>query len=105
LTVGPSIFDGAAAIVSEGESCPVGRRGSPIAIPRGTNQPGEVGGIQYTGHAFDQMQGRGIPPYAVQNTIENGIPSPGYDGATVYSGDGFNVSLNPDNSVKTVIPR
>ena len=62
----------------------VGRRGSPIRIDPGTNIPTEINGTQYTGHALDQMQGRGIPPSVVQNTIDVGTTSPGYDGATIY---------------------
>jgi hypothetical protein len=51
------------------------------------------------------MQARGIPPSVVQNTIDVGTTSPGYDGATVYYDpvNGVKVILNPDGSVKTVI--
>jgi hypothetical protein len=42
-------------------STPVGRSGNPIDVKPGTNQPGSVGGRDYIGHAFGQMQGRGIP--------------------------------------------
>jgi hypothetical protein len=66
-------------------STPIGRSGNPINVEPGTNEPGTVCGRNYSGHAFDQMQGRGIPPSAVENTIENGIPTPGNTpGTTVY---------------------
>jgi len=41
----------------------------------------------------------------VQNTINVGTTSAGYDGATIYydSVNGVKVILNPDGSVKTVI--
>jgi hypothetical protein len=44
------------------------------------------------------MQARGIPPSVVQNTIDVGTTSPGYDGATVYYDpvNGVKVILNPD---------
>jgi RHS repeat-associated protein len=82
----------------------VGRRGNPIAIQPGTNAPRKVNGVSYKGHAFDQMQGRGIPPSVVKNTIEQGVRSPGYDGASrIYdSVNDVTVILNPDGSVKTV---
>ncbi len=85
---------------------PVGRLGSPIDIQPGTNVPGVINGTRYTGHAFDQMQGRGIPPSVVQNTIQQGVRSPGYDGATVIyePTNDVTVILNPDGSVKTVYP-
>ena len=55
-------------------SAPVGRLGNPINISKGTNAAGEVGGRQYSGHAFDQMQSRGVPPSAVENTIVRRTP-------------------------------
>jgi hypothetical protein len=36
------------------------------------NTPGVVRGISYTGHAFSQMAGRGIPPSAVEYAMESG---------------------------------
>jgi hypothetical protein len=51
------------------------------------------------------MQARGILPSAVQDTIANGAKSPGYDGATVYTTSQAKVVLNPDGSVKTVMPK
>lgn len=41
-------------------------------VRRGTNAAGEVNGRPYSGHAFDQMQGRGITPSVVDDAIENG---------------------------------
>ena len=55
----------------------VGTTRNPIEIRRGTNSPGEFGGVPFSGHAFDRTQGRGIPPSVVINTIFNGRPSPG----------------------------
>ena len=52
------------------------------------------------------MQGRGVPPSAVQNTIDTGASSPGYGGATKIYDPVYNITviLNPSGSVKTVIP-
>ncbi|MGC8559145.1 MAG: RHS repeat-associated core domain-containing protein [Phycisphaerae bacterium] len=58
-------------------SSPVGRSGQPIDIQPGTNEPSNIGGRDYSGHALDRMQERGVPPSAVENTIQNGIPTPG----------------------------
>jgi len=84
---------------------PVGRRGSPINVPKGINSPETIDGVDYSGHALDQMQGRGITPTTVQDAIDNGVPGSGYDGATTYTNDNVKVVVNPDGSVKTVIPR
>jgi hypothetical protein len=42
-----------------------------------------TGGRQYAGHALDDMQGRGVPPSAVENIIKNGNESPGKDPGTI----------------------
>ena len=58
-------------------STPVGRSGSPMTVQPGANTPATINGIDYTGHALDSMQSRGIPPSAVENTIQQGVPAPG----------------------------
>jgi RHS repeat-associated protein len=40
------------------------------------NSNGEVGGRQYSGHAFDQMQNRGVMPSSVENAMKYGKSSP-----------------------------
>ena len=55
---------------------PVGRRGNPLIIKPGTNSPAIIFGRIFTGHALDQMQGRGVPPSAVENTIQHGVKTP-----------------------------
>lgn len=113
--VGGGIVVGAAeAAASDGDSieinpeatAPVGRLGSPMDVPRGTNAPGSVGGIEYSGHAFDQMQGRGLTPSVVRNTIEHGASSPGRNGATVHydSVNNTTVITNQSGRVITVYP-
>ena len=54
---------------------PVGTRRQPMEVD-GANAPGTVGQRDYTGHAFDRMQGRGLTPSTVENAINDGIPSP-----------------------------
>ena len=74
---GPPLYDfasGCSVAPNRGAQLPVGRRGTPMTTYG--NAPGEVGGRQYSGHAFDQMQGRGVPPSAVENTVRTGRASP-----------------------------
>ena len=33
-------------------------------------------GREYTGHAFDQMQNRGVMPSVVENAVKNGTKTP-----------------------------
>jgi RHS repeat-associated protein len=76
---GGGLAEGLMPRIGPGEvpaSTPVGRLGEPTQVPRGTNKPGIVAGREYGGHAFDQMQGRGVPPSVVENTIQTGTPSP-----------------------------
>jgi hypothetical protein len=83
---------------------PVGRRGNPIDVKPGTNQPAVIGGRLYTGHAADQMQGRGITPTSVEETIRNGQASPGNNaGETEHIANGVKVVTGADGQVITVI--
>ncbi|MGF6604529.1 filamentous hemagglutinin family protein [Paraburkholderia sp. GAS448] len=88
-------------------SRPVGVSGSPMDVPRGTNQPTTIGGVDYSGHAIDQMQGRGVPPSAVKNTIENGVIYPTREGTTGYYDPTNNIRVVTNSKtglVVTVIP-
>ncbi len=59
-------------------SSPVGRRGQLENNLRNTeNAPATIQGQEYSGHAVDRMQGRGIPPSAVKNAVETGICTEG----------------------------
>jgi hypothetical protein len=75
-------------------------------VPEGTNVPGEVGGRNYSDHAFDQMQGRGVPPSAVENTIQTGTVAPDpIPGRTRYYDpvNDLTVVTESDGTVVTVI--
>ena len=82
-----------------------GRRGNPIDVKPGTNSPTTIGGRDYSGHAQDQMQGRGVPPSAVEEAIANGTPEASRGGTTVYTDkvNGVQVVVNADGKVVTVI--
>ena len=70
-------------------SAPVGSRRSPNDN-LDWNAPTTIGGREYSGHAVDRMQGRGIPPSAVENTIQHGVTSPGKSAGTLCHYDQAN---------------
>lgn len=76
-------------------------------VAPGTNEPTTIGGRDYTGHGLDQMQGRGVPPSAVEDAIQNGTSSPGNTpGTTVHTGsNGVTVVTGGRGQVITVIPK
>ena len=70
------------------------------------NAPGTVGNLDYSGHAFDQMQNRGIMPSVVENTINVGQQFPTRAGTAGYfdPGNNLRVIVNSQNgTVVTVI--
>ncbi|WP_323122905.1 hemagglutinin repeat-containing protein [Burkholderia alba] len=88
-------------------STPTGMSGSPMDVPRGTNTPATINGVDYSAHAIDQMQGRGVPPSAVKNTIENGVVYPTREGTTGYYDPVNNMRVVTNSKtglVVTVIP-
>jgi hypothetical protein len=83
---------------------PVGRKGYPLNIMDGTNPPLNVGGRDYTGHALDQIQGRGLTPSVVENTIQSGQEIPGkIPGTTAYYDSVNNVTVITDTVSGRVI--
>ena len=102
-TVGSAGAVGAAADGGLPASAAIGRTGSEMYVQPGTNAAARIGGRQFTGHALDQMQGRGIMPSMVFETLTNGAIKPGRAGATVYFSDYMKVITNPSGSVKTVM--
>jgi hypothetical protein len=89
-------------------SSPIGRRGNPMDVAQGTNSPTTINGVDYSGHALDQMQGRGVMPSVVEDTINYGEASPGNrPGTTVYSSGENRVSVvvNSSGRVITVITK
>jgi RHS repeat-associated protein len=95
-------------VVGAGKSAttPIGRRGNPLEVISGTNSPSTINGRTFTGHALDQMQGRGIMPSVVENTIKNGVATAGNTiGTFAYTYDTVKVIVNAAGDVVTVIPR
>jgi hypothetical protein len=84
-------------------STPVGRNGSPLGSVEG-NPSTTIGGRPYSGHAIDRMQGRGVPPAAVDNAIRTGSASPGkYPGTTVHYDPVNNISVVVDTATGRVV--
>ncbi len=54
------------------------------------NTPGSVAGRNYSGHASDQMQNRGVMPSVVENTIQTGKSVPGKMPGTTAHYDAVN---------------
>ncbi len=89
-------------------STPVGRSGSPmkVAVPGAppTNSPAIINGRSFSGHALDQMQGRGIPLSVVENAIQHGSFSSGNTPSTVVFFDAANnVSVVLNSSTGRII--
>ena len=63
-----------------------------------------VNGRRYGAHAMDQMQNRGIPPSAVENTITTGQKIPAKDGRLQYYDKTNNITVisEPNGDIVTV---
>jgi hypothetical protein len=75
-------------------------------VEKGTNEPTDIDGRDYSGHALDQMQGRGVPPSAVEESIQNGdVASGNKPGTTTHtdSKNGVQTVTNDKGRVVTVI--
>ena len=87
-------------------STPTGSRDNPMEVEDGTNSPETIGDREYSGHALDRMQGRGIPPSAVEESIANGQRGEGNTpGTTTHtdSTNGVKTVTNENGKVVTVI--
>lgn len=101
----------AAAPVSEAAGVsarsPVGRTGRPLENAKfqpSRNPRGSVDGREYSRHAFDQMQNRGLTPSVVENTIRNGVAMPGkYAGTTLHYDAVNHVSIITENASGRVV--
>jgi RHS repeat-associated protein len=69
------------------------------------NTPGSVNGIDYSGHAFDQMRNRGLVPSVVENALRTGTRTPGNTPGTQVVTDSVNsvkIIINSNGRVITV---
>lgn len=82
---------------------PVGISGSSMKVEPGTNVPTTINRINYSGHALDQMQGRGVPPAAVKNAIKHGVVYPTRSGATGYYDKVNNIRVITNTNMGCVV--
>lgn len=86
---------------------PAGSRRSPMNVPGipPQNAASTINGVRYTGHALDQMQGRGLTPSVIENTLKFGRRYPGKKrGTTVVETSEVRVIVNRRGHVITVYP-
>jgi hypothetical protein len=95
--------DGGSGIGDDGISAttPVGRNGEPLEVCP-WNPPGEVDGVNYSGHAFDEMQSDGLTPTKVKDVIEHGAETKGPDGEKIYYDSSDNVSVVKSSEGKVI---
>ena len=91
---------GATKAFDDGSSAAYGMQ---LKVQKGANVAGEVGGHQYSGHAFDQMQARGITPTVVDDAISTGV-NLGGTGTSIFYSEANNISVvvNSKGAVITV---
>ena len=72
-----------------------------------TNKSGAVNGTNYTGHAFDQMQGRGVVPSMVKEALTNGkkVKTNLKNNTSNYKLGDLEVVVNQNGTVVTVITK
>ena len=69
---------------------PMGSKRNPMNQPSNPsyqpvrNQPTTISNREYSGHALDRMQDRGVTPSVVENTIKNGQSTTSRGGTTVH---------------------
>ncbi len=85
-------------------TAPVGTRGRPIPSTEG-NPPTTINGRPYSGHAVDRIQGRGLTPSVVENTIKpaNRIGVGNTPGTSVFFDPVNNVTVVVDDATGRVI--
>ena len=84
---------------------PVGRAGNPMDINT-PNTPATIGGVDFSGHALDQMQSRGIlSPTAVIDAVNNSMTTSvgNSPGTWVFVKDNLKVVTNDSGKIITVI--
>ena len=82
-------------VVEPPASTPVGSRGAQREVVA-ANSPATIAGREYSGHALDRMQGRGLTPSVVDEAIQYGVSTPGSRlGTTRY--------FDPANGITVIV--
>jgi hypothetical protein len=63
---------------------PKGQKGVQMNVPGPANEPATIDGLSFSGHALDQLQGRGISLSAVERALRIGEIIPSRDGTTMF---------------------
>jgi filamentous hemagglutinin len=85
-------------------TAPSGQSGSPMQIQPGTNAPATIGGINFSGHALDEMQADGITPSVVQNALDNVASVTGkVPGTTAYLDSTNNITVIQNSETGNII--
>ena len=84
---------------------PTGRKHSQMNQPKNPeyqpvrNSPATINGVEYSGHAIDRMQDRGLTPSVIENILKNGIR----DGSLIRDPvNNITVITNPQGKIVTV---
>lgn len=100
------VLAGETPVLVHNSNCPttpVGGRGTNFRN-LSPNEPATIGGRDYTGHAIDRMQERGLMPSVVENTIRVGEEMPGKRaGTTAYYEAENNVTVITDSATGRVV--
>jgi RHS repeat-associated protein len=67
------------------------------------NDPATINGRDYSGHALDQMQNRGVMPSAIENTITTGKIFPTQSGTTGYYDSTNNIRVIVNSETGKVV--
>jgi hypothetical protein len=84
----------------------MGKKGFELKNPKfqkGQNQPATINGQNYSGHALDQMQNRGITPSVVEETLKNGTQLATRGNAYHIYDPKNNISVIINNETKNII--
>ena len=87
---------------------PMGSKRNPMNQPSNPsyqpvrNQPSTISNREYSGHALDRMQDRGITRSVVENTIKNGKSTPSRGGTIVHYDPESKVSVVTNESGRVV---
>ena len=92
-------------IISEADTSPHTPQHVKSPLQRVQNTPGTVNGVDYSGHAFDQMRNRGLTPSVVENALKAGTRTAGNTPGTTVVTDAVNkvnVVVNSSGRIITV---
>ena len=73
-----------------------------MRVQGGTNEPTSIHGIDYGGHAIDEMQSEGFTPSVVEDAIGNGESTIGGSGRISFYSRANNVSVIMESDGKIV---